>query len=431
MQFFELAASKGSSNIPVNEPKLAQAAMDAAAAAMRRPRPIHKFKNSDSQPVAEQYYNGRKLSSGESPGNLTLPLDTPREVVSGALPQPSLITALTNSNPLHLPSTPISTIPQAQNLELLSGKPPFMAFTPRFSAEISVPPLFTPNTAGRHLSAALGLPTPSAGNGLIARLPFSQHEKESEHTAIGTLLPPPHSTRPLSTPRRDSQLLRPETVQLPSKDQNSYAPKHGLTTPKGSSALSKGIVKDDETLHESTITSDGPVNSGDQRQELSERSGHRARPNLTVAIPNPNREDHASGTPSGLHSLSSPSSGNESFRGLMSARLPGMTPTGQATWGPWNHLVSGERDTIPVPLTPFLNYNLDGIGDGSNMGFGGGHHFSLPSPTNAGLIPLTPRMFGFDPLATSRAEGQSLLPSKRSFDYFCDQNNNQNHKRPS
>lgn len=403
--------------------------MDAAAAAVRRPRPTQKFKSSESEPPAEQYYNGRKLSSGESPGNPLL--DTAREVGSSAFAQPSQSTANVSTTLLHLPPTPISATPRTQNFQLLSDKPPFMTFTPRFSADILVPPLMTPNTAGRQLSSAFGLPTPSFNNVHGARFPFRQQEKEREHRVIGTLLPPPPSNRPIATPRQEQQVLRPATARLQSHEPNSLTSIQELTTPKGPSTQSQSIANDADAGHVSTITSEGADNSVGQRKDSNDRSGPRARPNLTVVIPNPNREDHASGTPSGLHSMSSPSSGSESFRGLMSARLPGMTPTGQGMWGSWNQLGSGERDIMQVPLTPFLNYNFDGAGELSNMGFGGGHHFSLPSPTHAGLIPLTPRIFGFDPLATSRAEGQSLLPSKRSFDQMFDQNSPQNHQRPS
>jgi hypothetical protein len=43
-KFFELAAAKGTSNIPKNEPDLSRAALAAAAAAQSRPRPVNKIK---------------------------------------------------------------------------------------------------------------------------------------------------------------------------------------------------------------------------------------------------------------------------------------------------------------------------------------------------------------------------------------------------
>lgn len=61
LQFFDLQAAKGYSNIPVNEPNVANAARNAALAASRRPRPTYKFQEPDDKP------HGRKLSSGETP----------------------------------------------------------------------------------------------------------------------------------------------------------------------------------------------------------------------------------------------------------------------------------------------------------------------------------------------------------------------------
>lgn len=425
-QFFELAASKGNSNIPVREPKLAQAAMEASAAAARRPRPTHKFKNSDTPPGAEQYYNGRKLSSGESPGNLACPTDTPREVPVGPVLEPSLSSARVHMDSFRMHQTPASATQHTQHHHIVPGRPPPVSMAPALSTELSGPPLFTPSTAGRHLSAALGLPTPSAVSGHSTRFPFLNQDKEGEHGIAAPTFPTSHLAEHLSNPRGENQYARLETTNaLPQIDVANQ--EFGATV--GGSAMSHSKGKAEAVLQESAVSSDGHANSGSQSKGPPHRSVARHRPNLKVAIPNPNREDFASSAPSGIHSMSSPLSGNESFRGLMSARLPGMTPTSLGGWGPWNPLTPADRDPVPVPLTPFLNYNLDGSGDGAQFGFGGTHHFSLPSPTNAGLLPLTPRIIGFDPLATSRAEGQSLLPSKRGIDHLFDHTDNQSNKR--
>lgn len=404
--------------------------MDASAAAARRPRPTHKFKNSDTQPGAEQYYNGRKLSSGESPGNLAYRLETPREVPPGPVLEPACIRAPAHTDGFHMHQTTGVVTQHAQNQHVIAGRPPSMSIAPALPSELSAPPLFTPSTAGRHLSAVLGLPTPSAINGQSAQFPFIQQEKEPDHNAASTMLPPPYSGRTSTTPKHETQFLCTETRSVQPK--NEFAPlanPREILAPAGGSAVSHSTENAEVALQASVVSSEGQLHSDGQLKEPSQRAVPRPRPNLTVAIPNPNREDFASGTPSGLHSMSSPSSGNESFRGLMSARLPGMTPTGLGAWAPWNQLTPSDRDSIPVPLTPFLNYNLDGLGDSAQLGFGNGHQFSLPSPTNAGLLPLTPRVIGYDPLATSRAEGQSLLPSKRGIDHLFDQTDNPFPKR--
>ena len=65
-----MQAAKGHTNIPLNEPQLAQAANDAAAAAARRPRPFYKFEQQPGEPQPAVYANDRKLSAGESAGDL-------------------------------------------------------------------------------------------------------------------------------------------------------------------------------------------------------------------------------------------------------------------------------------------------------------------------------------------------------------------------
>jgi hypothetical protein len=58
-QFFDLSAAKGGSNIPKNEPSLARAAMEAASAAQRRPRPPSKFYDpSSSGPFPTSRFSG-------------------------------------------------------------------------------------------------------------------------------------------------------------------------------------------------------------------------------------------------------------------------------------------------------------------------------------------------------------------------------------
>ena len=68
-----MQAAKGQTNIPLNEPQLAQAANDAAAAAARRPRPFYQFEQKPGEPQPVVYANDRRLSAGESAGDLFVP----------------------------------------------------------------------------------------------------------------------------------------------------------------------------------------------------------------------------------------------------------------------------------------------------------------------------------------------------------------------
>ena len=68
-----MQAAKGQTNVPLNEPQLAQAANDAAAAAARRPRPFYKFEQKPGEPQPTVYANNRRLSCGESAGDLFVP----------------------------------------------------------------------------------------------------------------------------------------------------------------------------------------------------------------------------------------------------------------------------------------------------------------------------------------------------------------------
>lgn len=458
--------------------------MDAANAASRRPRPVHKFKNSDSAPVADQYYNGRKLSSGESPGNLPLSL-TPSTENAAELQQkltPSVAVPLSSSVETHIPAADYSTQNQPpQQLRSARGPSPHTQLTPRFTAEVQFPPMFTPHTASRHLSAAFGLQTPTtiSARDQDSRLPFGQPVPGTQEPPVSAQFaaPPPQSARRfVNIAPKASNAARPPVAPPQVTNQTTTLPSAGTVPAPPSSAPRSNIVtelrprpdpravatarenadnqheKDGNTLEEQAATSQPQhgaqtANSAEHKAENAEatipvpysepktdgqqnngteRPATKSKPNLTVFIPHPNRDDGVGETPSGLNSSSSPSSRNEPLPSLGSARFPGMSPTG-SMWMSWNPLATGDREAGHVPLTPFLNMDAFGMTPDASA-FGAGSHFSLPSPTNAGLIPLTPRILGFDPLVTARGDAPStaappppappppLVPRKRSIE---------------
>lgn len=113
----------------------------------------------------------------------------------------------------------------------------------------------------------------------------------------------------------------------------------------------------------------------------------RPKPDLHVTIPNSNRSSCA---PWSL-STGRPGELTNQWPQLSSARLPSISPSG--AW-------PGEG------MHPLLADQNEIFGDGGGI-FGIGHGFSLPSPTNAGLIPLTPRLMGLDVIMSAR--GDNLL----------------------
>lgn len=254
-QFFDLQGSKTNVNIPLNESNVAQAAINAAAAATRRPRPFHKFEASNNQNTATQsgpmQVSGRKLSSGETPPPFSFSAPMPQAVVR---PNPihtrpdeqderPMKIARTNSVPtgqpagapnhgvhlmrlpapgMSLPSglTPLGMAPHTPHLPHPPNapftsigvlQPPpvqlpdpgtyrsgYSHFTPRFTPIISMPTALTPHTASQQISAFLGLPETPAGSsgGASASLVGPEPQGDSAHAPVPDFVPGAPSSSP-------------------------------------------------------------------------------------------------------------------------------------------------------------------------------------------------------------------------------------------
>lgn len=507
--------------------------MNAATAAARRPRPFHKFKNCENGVDEDVYYNGRKLSSGESPGNLSVPQENASHVPAmrqllpataiaaspearmtlQSLPRCSAAdgfvpmqvhSSMLGGTPLFVqtinpeqPPTdqqlsvlnqyPVQTYAQgtvvehnalqAQNrrqqeesnhrnpqgqpqlspsatdatqtgeVDIPSSKPSSTVFTPRFTAEVPVPPLFTPNAAGRHLSTILGLTTPTAMATPGSKVPFAAQSTTTERTganipqSISRAVEPQrmvnkddrgselglrtrkHMNSDSESQIREAQFADPQLINGQEDENVDSKPINSPMSYTRNSELAKSTSEAVPKNASNEAKSDPCVvpGSSNSNEKTTVRGGTRKKPDLRVAIPNSNRDDLTAVTSSGLFSATIPTNGSDFLPGLGptlgSSRLPSMSPTGYGIWSSgWHPLGSGDRDAFPVPLTPFLNENLDSFRDGHDSEFGAGHPFSLPSPTNAGLIPLTPRFLGFDPLISARGDPSSAIPPKRTFE---------------
>lgn len=479
------------------------------------------------------YCNGRKLSSGESPGNPSVPQGSSSHVPAQLLPataiaapnvsttqvngQPHMRLPVTNSFvPMQWQASLLDDIPSVQNnkppkvptlqqsppilnqhpmqtnahftslrqnastalshgqeenntqynlqrqlqppisatntvqgigLDLSRTKPSGMAFTPRFTAEVSVPPIFTPSSAGRHLSAILGLTTPTNAATPGSKLPFASPPITTDLPGFNVPLSTPRVVEPermvnadtegsrielqqLSQPKLDSGLrtnqthyVNPQLGAGQEANRGHFKHSDSPTSYTGDSATVKNMNgQAPKDVANEAKSDSGPVFvSSASNEKAVTKSGSRIKPNLKVAIPNSNRDDLTAVTPSGLVSTSFPTNGSDLLPGLGptlgSSRLPSISPTGQGIWSSgWHPFGSGDRELLPMPLTPFLNDNFDSFRDGHDPTFGAGHSFSLPSPTNAGLIPLTPRYLGFDPLVSARGDPSSAMPPKRTFE---------------
>lgn len=491
-QFFELAASKGNCNIPLNEPRLAQAAMDAATVAAGRLKPHYKFDNSNTSEPGVSSTGNRKLSSGETPLHRH-----ESHFIEGEPPRKMqrLCTPAVNNR---------ETIAPVRLPDPNDRQPSFVPFTPRFTAGVAPLPAMTPHTASRQLSSVLGIceqtATPAAGS----RNPFAASHMGTQMmdaqmpvttapvpVQMGVFGAPPQQLAPVAIPTLESPPVTEaapvsNVSQDPAAVSESNVKAAGVTKQSGedaevsptshvpaapSCATGEEVKEENMTdskqfatsepaptssvpllgtnqsprlrplsfsgFEEASMRSDGGPAEQESNANLSDsgqngldekpadqKPGSRPKPNLRVQIPNANRDDII-GTPSGLNSLTTPSSGDENVAVANNGNIPSLPRLNMASpmgsWNPWNSL-SGAEQVGPVPLTPFLN--IDNLG----AQFAGSSPSALPSPTNAGLIPLTPRGFGVESLLSARAAPQFHgLSSRGPFD---DRNNSADPRRP-
>lgn len=460
-----MAGSKSNTNIPLNEPELAQAALDAASAATRRPRPFHKF---NIPPGGEVRVNGKRLSSGETPPAAASTEDDPfarptkffkaEKIVDAPhsipfVPTPATlsqtlteqINTIATSTDAVLPPVPAAAVqlPDPTNLPARSIYP---SLTPRFTPDVPFPTSLNPHSS-RQLSAFLGLPITPTGTGQPSST-SNPSQTNVFQSALATSLQldpqrddppclPPPLQRHLSSNSNQSNLGHDFMRQSSSEDAilpppwsvndiEGGIPLISCRSDSSQAALVAEMTQtqamETENLHldvRNDQPADRPLGEMPTSQPSSFSSGRR-KMNLTLPIGGPNHDNVI--TPSGLNSLETPSSGedNTPFPTAVLNRLPStISPTGSSGNGQWtswmNGILQSDRDpteqdeqqssvpsddvvtstcppSIPTAsFTPFLNDMIYTPRDGATQ-------FSLPSPTNAGLLPLTTRGMGFDTL---------------------------------
>lgn len=395
--------------------------MEAAAVAVKRPRPTYKFSTEGN--YTQNDTSGRKLSSGESPAG-----------PYHALPSPDMAEIQPNKRqkmlaPNSSGAMESGAVHPIQLLNPTLGRPSFISFEPRFSAAIPVPAL-TPHSASRQLSDALGLePTPRSARPMPMPV-VDTSQGLSTYAALQAAEQCPTSLNMPSSAKPPQQPFQPmyRPMPLPSATTTAIAPKpfphpHTIGTFRQEKSQS-GSPDVDRTFSLGVLPLEPPLEPAEYMRSHDTRPA-RQKPNLRVKITSPNRDDIVAGTPSGINSLTTPSSGDDNLLGNINIpRLTtGISPANSG-WPPWNSLGT-ERDGGPVALSPFLH--MDSLSGPHDIG---GTAIALPSPTDAGLIPITPRGFGLESLLSSRAPSGHAESTRSKTETTQDNNRSTDPRRP-
>lgn len=427
MQFFDLAAAKGNSNIPEQEPSLSRAAINAAASAAIRQRsepsasrgPDTKFTSNIPPSMSRApHQNANALGHRSAPRALQ-PIESPDNYLSAR--ESGSRCGEQAAHPDWKSTNQGPRRPQGLGLDR------YITTSPNRLA-------ITPHTASKQLSAFLGLPSTCGDQGFRI---FNEEDNRAHRSGYQPNDQPcsqsqdRHAVPNTSQPHMNSQEISlPQAVE---RHENSVLANTGerLQSIPGHS----GTVMSSEpksTLADSTIrpTQDPPVEDARHmhiqqegaRQRHAERDPSlsaipaleaandrdvsdipnppkRYKRNLQVLIPNVHRVQDTSAPilpmPEPL-----PSPWNYTERTPQGGKPQNLLNTPSATSGAFNTsfpmptLSAVDRlDNMPIPLTPFLDYPSDTISVSldtpSTHGFSQGGFAVLPSPSNAGLIPLT------------------------------------------
>lgn len=421
--FFELAAAKGTSDIPKNEPGLSKAAMDAASAAERRPRPINSAKGcSQVEPYPslnvpiqcqENISNMLNQSAGapdsfkrfevrQAPTILNQPGDTGRFTRSDA-PDPVNTDYQWQSQPTsnrpdfeRVPSIfqPLTPRAATNHLSTLFGLQSGQSNVPHANPEgVMADAGPSSDTNGNMPSHNENMPPPDAPDRFekkeddeCANVSHANNEDENQIapsskgsavTAVNTRLPSVFSPRDENTGSNPREISPSERLNL--------------------TFLSKGSDTDFKLslpsfcpsgLGESMASPDAGESRGLKRKisALAPSSGH---PNFSL-------ESSPSSAAFGL-GIPAP---NDLLR-RKSSLAPYQSADG-AGWGSWMPLGSGNftmESQAGGGGSEYLNFNNDQLsmstGDAVIMTpsafIGNGNQFSLPSPSDAGLLPFSAR----------------------------------------
>lgn len=420
--FFEIAAAKGTSDIPKNEPGLSKAAMDAASAAERRPRPINSAKGcSQVEPYPSLNFPLQRQEN--IPNMLNQSACAPETLKRFELRQAPAIL----NQPGDTGRFTRSDIPALVNTDYQWQTQPTSA-RPDFERVPSIFPTRTPRAATNHLSTLFGMqsgqsnvPHANPEGFIVEAGPFSDTN--------GNMPSHNENMSPPDAPGRSEKKEDDEcaNVSQANEDENHIAPS------------SKGSAVTAVNTRLPSVFSPRDDNTGSNPREISPSE----RLNLTFLSKGGDTDfklDLPSFSPSGLgESMASPDVGESRGLKRKSSALPSssghpnfslesspssagfglgsQTPNDLlrrknslapyqsadgAGWGSWMPLGSGNITTGSQAGgggSEYLNFNNDQLsmpaGDAVIMTpsafTGNGNQFSLPSPTDAGLLPFSAR----------------------------------------
>lgn len=283
----------------------------------------------------------------------------------------------------------------------------------------------------------------------IIPIPVDSYSQEIQTAPVQTLKEPSSPPGALSAAISGPDDSYPQEIQhappQPVRDFSSQPGLYSSANPVPNDSTSAAAVRSGESL-KGSIPVNEPCGAVERSYPVSFENDliggagndpkvhHRNKPNMTIGMANANRDElSSSATPSGLNSLATPSSGEDN--GLPAGSINNqrlnttISPTGQCSWPSWNTLVNTDRDLGHVPITPFLN--MDAVGSASDLA---GTGYALPSPTNAGLLPLTSRGFGLDTLLSTRSSAHPQADEsqygRRPFENVADQTHGVDPRRP-
>ena len=469
-----MQAAKGQTNIPLNEPQLAQAANDAAAAAARRPRPFYKFEQNPGEPQPTVYANDRKLSAGESAGDLFVPpTQAGQEDAQQAVGGEHLL-GQDGAGPSSVRVPPLNLVPGTQqpavdpNLGQVAsaasdGAEQLIGDGLPYTYQAGVPGLTPGTVTQQQLRAAWGFQADLP----LDQVPGMTAPTTVYHQMTASNIPEVQTGTPLASPTSNV----PEAIREANPGQASVLvhshgggadPSHAtgsiqqagvetggapvsaaVNSATGVAAAEPGSIDEIEPAAIPQHAVDPAYQALAAQHFLYQTTsptalpGSAATPDSHPAVLQVPGGGYLAGTPSGLNSGVTPSSAEENLLHHMYPRVNfgGTNTSIQGEHRRWRRASTSTAISpclAPLtltPLTPFSNFGLfTRAGDIGN--YPATAQYGLPSPSNAGLLPITPRGLGFESLLSARSPSTTNENGKRSLEPSADTAEGPNPKRP-
>ena len=462
-----MQAAKGQTNIPLNEPQLAQAANDAAAAAARRPRPFYKFDQKPGEPQPAVYANDRKLSTGECAGDLFVP---PTQTGQEDLAQQQATEHLLGQDgagPSSVRVPPLNLVPGTQQPAVnpllnqvspaaTNGMEQLIGDGLPYPNQAGVIPTLTPGSVTQQqLRAALGfqthLPLDQVPGMTVPVAVYNNQMTPSNIPEVqtGTPLASPTSNVPESNPEQTSVAMHSHaggagpsfatgSIQEAGAETVNTPVSAAINAATGVVATEPGSVDEIEPAAIPQQVIDPAFNQALAAQHFFYQTSPTALPG-TMATPSSHpavfqipREGYLTGTPSGLNSSATPSSAEENLlqQGYPRVNFGGTNTSIQGQNRQWRRTANSNGISLSLaPLTPFSNFDL--FTSAGEMGnYPATAQYALPSPSNAGLLPITPRGLGFESMLSARPSSTTNENGKRSLEPSADTPQGPDPKRP-